>query len=147
MTPTIPWLPLLLPIQVRDPFPVTPGHPALVTFLLIPTRVRDPFLVIRGLLAPVTITTLLLIIIRVRLLDLVFSAGDEPPRDSSFKEDMMWTFFTDYPSYLHHILLLEGIESCALSLSLSPRFWSLLPKRGRKFKIYGQVDFILVLVL
>jgi hypothetical protein len=69
MTPTIPRLfLLLLPIRVRDPFPVTPGHPAPVTFLLLPTRARDPFLVIRGLLAPVTITILrLIIIIRVRL--------------------------------------------------------------------------------
>jgi hypothetical protein len=28
-----------------------------------------------------------------------FSTGDEPPRDSSFEEDMMRTFFPDYPSY------------------------------------------------
>jgi hypothetical protein len=29
----------------------------------------------------------------------VFSAGDEPHRDSSLEEDMMHTFFTDYTSY------------------------------------------------
>jgi hypothetical protein len=50
MTPTTPriLLILLLPIRVRDPLPVTLGHPALVTIPLHPTRVRDPFLVTRG---------------------------------------------------------------------------------------------------
>jgi hypothetical protein len=59
MTPTIPRL-LLLPIRVRDPFPVNPGHPAPVTFPLLPTQARDPFLVTRGFLALVTTTILLL---------------------------------------------------------------------------------------
>jgi hypothetical protein len=63
---------LLLPTWVRDPFPVTPGHPALVTFLLLPIWVRDPFLVTRGLLALVTITILLLLHTRVLHLHRVF---------------------------------------------------------------------------
>jgi hypothetical protein len=63
-----------------------------------------------------------------------FPSSDELPWDSSFEEDMMQTFFQTILPILHPILLLEGIYSCALflSLSLSPHFWSLLPKRGRK---------------
>ena len=47
-----------------DPRPSGSGH------FPPPYRVRDPFLVTRGLLAPVT--TILLLLIRVRLLHLVF---------------------------------------------------------------------------
>jgi hypothetical protein len=74
MTPTTPRILLLLPTRVRDPFPVTPGRPTLVTILLLPNQVRDPFLVTRGLPALVTITTLLLhlLLIIVHLLHLVF---------------------------------------------------------------------------
>jgi hypothetical protein len=58
ITPSILQL-LLLPTQVRDPFPVTPGRPTPVTFLLLPIRVQDPFLVTQGLLDLVTITIIL----------------------------------------------------------------------------------------
>jgi hypothetical protein len=133
MNPTIPrLLLLLLPIWVRDPFLVTPDHPAPVTSFLLPTRVRDPFLVTQGLLAPVTTTILLLLLIRVRLLHLVFPLVMSPlGTHHSRKTKCRLSFRTTLP-ILHPILLLEGIDSYALSLS--PRFWYLLPKGEENLK-------------
>jgi hypothetical protein len=63
-----------------------------------------------------------------------FSAGDEPPRDSSLEEDMMRTFFPDYTSYPLSYPPLEAIDSCVF-FSLSPRFWVLAAKKGEKIQI------------
>jgi hypothetical protein len=62
------------PYSGQGPTPGDPGRPALVTVLLLHTRVRDPFLVTRGLPALVTFTTLLLhlLLLIVRLLHPVF---------------------------------------------------------------------------
>jgi hypothetical protein len=127
MTPTIPRL-LLLHIRVRDPFSVTPDHPAPVTFSLLSTQVRDPFLVTRGLLAPVTTTILLLLLIRVRLPHPGF-----PLAGLIIRRRHDANFFPGLP-FLPSILSSSGRVLIHV-LSLSPRFWSLLPKRGRKSKI------------
>jgi hypothetical protein len=97
MTPTIPrLLLLLLPIRVRDPFPVTPGHrlwshssSSLLGSGPIPGYPRPSSFGYHHHPPPHQGTSSAS----------GFPAGDEPPRDSSFEEDMMQTFFPDYPSY------------------------------------------------